>query len=302
MIKDIIHEAGLAAITRPSAGYTLIDSGDRLKLETVGSYRIVRPAPQAVWPTTRPAHEWTRANAVYERSDKGSGSWSWNGQVKREFDILFGDLVLRIRFTDFGHLGLFPEQAAIWQWLKRTIRARMESRSGNLHVLNLFAYTGGSTLAASQAGAHVVHVDAAKGVVDWARENADASHMAGRPIRWLVDEAEKFVNREVRRGNRYQGIILDPPSFGRGPKGEVFKIENNVLSLLDGCRQLLAKDALFVLYTCHTPGFTPIAMQNQLEPLLAGRTGKLESGEMAVADEQNRLLPSGSFARWAASA
>lgn len=293
-----VRGIGSTIVTPPSAGYALLDSGSNSKLESVGPYRIIRPSPQAVWSTARPAHEWADADAVYERDEKGSGSWKWNKHVKREFDVLFSDLALRIKLTDFGHLGLFPEQAANWEWLKEIIRARMASKGSNLHVLNLFAYTGGSTLAASQAGAHVVHVDAAKGVVDWARKNAELSHMDGRPIRWLVDDAEKFIKREIRRGNRYQGIILDPPSFGRGPKGEVFKIENQLLSLLGGCRQLLARDALFLLYTCHTPGFTPIAMQNQLEPLVDGRGGRMESGEMAVADERNRLLPSGSFSRW----
>lgn len=198
-------------------------------------------------------------------------------------------------------MGLFPEQAANWDWLREAIRTRMQrTNNRNLHVLNLFGYTGGSTLAASQAGAHVAHVDAAKGVVDWARKNAQLCALDERPIRWLVDDALKFVKREERRGNSYQGIILDPPSFGRGPQGEVFKIENDLLPLLDACQALLARDALFILYSCHTPGFSPIVLENQLQPLVVDRRGKVESGEMTVAESGGRLLPSGTYVRWRA--
>ncbi|MFN2202764.1 MAG: class I SAM-dependent methyltransferase [Caldilineaceae bacterium] len=280
--------------------YRLLDSGNGKRLEIVGPYRLVRPAPQAIWPVSLPEKEWARTDAEYERSAKGGGSWHWNRTVEREFDILFSDLALRIRLTDFGHLGLFPEQADTWQWVRDTIRNRLAEREFNLNILNLFAYTGGSTLAASQAGAHVVHVDAAKGVVDWARENAKLSHMDDRPIRWIVDDALKFVQREVRRGSRYHGIILDPPSFGRGPKGQVFKIENQLMPLLDACSQLLDRDALFVLYTCHTPGFTPLVLSNQLEAYLHKKRGAVESGEMTVLDEQGRQLPGGTYARWLA--
>ena len=280
--------------------YRLIDSGNRKKLEQVGPYTLVRPAPQAIW-SPRADRLWSKADAIYERDSKGSGSWKWNRPVKREFDILYSDLALRIKLTDFGHLGLFAEQASNWRWIKEAIRTRMNKSGANIHVLNLFAYTGGSTLAASQAGAHVVHVDAAKGVVDWARENAKISHLSDRPIRWIVDDAVKFVQREVRRGNKYQGIILDPPSFGRGPKGQVFKIENQLLPLLDHCRQILDKNALFVLYTGHTPGFSPLVMHNQLEEMVARRDGEIESGEMIIHDEQDRAMPSGTYARWLAS-
>jgi 23S rRNA (cytosine1962-C5)-methyltransferase len=272
------------------------------KLEQVGPYLLVRPAPQAIWHPRLPQGAWQRAEAVYERDTTGGGKWHFRGTVKREFDILFDRLSLRIKLTDFGHLGLFPEQAANWEWLRDLIRRRLQQTNNrNLHVLNLFGYTGGSTLAASQAGAHVVHVDAAKGVVDWARRNAEISRLQDRPIRWLVDDALKFVKREARRNNRYQGIILDPPSFGRGPKGEVFKIEDDLLPLLDECRTLLAHDALFILYSGHTPGFTPLVMHNQLA-MIAPKGGQMESGEMVVVDQQGRALPSGTYARWFQSA
>ncbi|HMN30693.1 MAG TPA: class I SAM-dependent methyltransferase [Caldilineaceae bacterium] len=284
-------------------GYTLLDSGNEQKLERIGPYTLVRPALQAVWRPRLAEAEWKKADGLFVRSSDGGGEWQWKRRVEREFDLLFNDLAFRIKLTNFGHMGLFPEQAANWEWLRSLIRARMKrTNDRNLTVLNLFGYTGGSSLAASQGGAHVVHLDAAKGVVDWARKNAQLCHLDERPIRWLVDDALKFVRREERRGNVYQGIILDPPSFGRGPQGEVFKIEQDLLPLLDSCRAILAEDALFVLYSCHTPGFTPLVLQNQLDDIASGRRGKLESGEMTVAESSGRLLPSGAFVRWSAQA
>lgn len=290
--------SGLTLPPPAKGDYQLLDSGNMRKLEQVGPYLMVRPAPQAIWSPRLPQAAWQRAVAVYERESTGGGSWTFRGTVKREFDILFNSLSLRIKLTDFGHLGLFPEQAHNWDWLRDLIRRRLQKTNHrNLHVLNLFGYTGGSTLAVSQAGAHVVHVDAAKGVVDWARRNAEISRLQERPIRWLVDDALKFVKREARRNNRYQGIILDPPSFGRGPKGEVFKIEDDLLPLLEECRTLLADDALFILYSGHTPGFTPLVMYNQLATI-APKGGIIEHGEMIVVDQQGRPLPSGTYARW----
>lgn len=289
---------GLDLPPTPAGDYQLLDSGNSRKLEQVGPYLMVRPAPQAIWEPKLPRSAWQRADASYERDSSGSGSWQFRGSVKREFDILYSNLSMRIKLTDFGHLGLFPEQGTNWDWLRDLIRRRQhQTKHRNLHVLNLFGYTGGSSLAASQAGAHVVHVDAAKGVVDWARRNAEISRLQDRPIRWLVDDALKFVKRETRRKNRYQGIILDPPSFGRGPKGEVFKIEDDLLPLLEEIQSLIADDALFILYSGHTPGFTPLVMYNQLETI-APKRGQLELGEMIVMDQQGRPLPSGTYARW----
>ncbi|MEX1020062.1 MAG: class I SAM-dependent methyltransferase [Litorilinea sp.] len=284
---------------RIAGDYTLLDSGNMQRLERIGPYTIIRPAPQAIWPSARAKSVWNQADAVYQRDDSGGGTWTWRGKVSREFEVLFDSLAFQIKLTDFGHLGLFPEQAHNWQWLRDTIRTRMQATNdSNLHVLNLFAYTGGSTLAVSQAGAHVVHVDAAKGVVDWARTNAKISHLDDRPIRWLVDDAVKFLKREVRRGSRYHGIILDPPTFGRGPKGEVFKIESEIIELLTLCKDVLAQNALFMLYSCHTPGFTPLVMHNQLQSVLKPGIGRVEAGEMTVIDADERALPSGTWARW----
>lgn len=281
--------------------YKLLDSGNMKKLEQLGGYRVVRPSPQAIWEPQLGHGEWNRADATFTRTSEGGGEWNWHNKVGRDLDVLYNTLFFHIQLTNFGHMGLFAEQAENWDWIRNLIRVRMEKTNNrNLNVLNLFAYTGGSSLAASQAGAHVVHVDASKGIVDWARRNAKLCHLDQRPIRWLVDDAIKFAKREIRRGHTYQGIIFDPPTFGRGPKGEVFKIEKDLKELLECVKELLAKDALFVLYSCHTPGFTPITMENQLESVIDRRKGSLESGEMTIVDQQGRALPSGVYGRWSA--
>lgn len=280
--------------------YQLLDSGNMQKLERVGPYVLVRPSPQAIWSPRLHETDWAKADGVFHRTSEGGGHWAWRGKVKREFDVLFNTLAFEIHLTNFGHMGLFPEQAENWDWMRALIRARMaRTNDRNLHVLNLFAYTGGSTLAASQAGAHLVHLDAAKNVVDWARQNARRCALHERPIRWIVDDALKFVKREQKRSQRYQAVILDPPSFGRGPQGEVFKIEKDIVPLLEACHELLADDALFVLYSCHTPGFTPLTLANQLDEMM-GSHGKVDAGEMTVQETGGRDLPSGAYARWSA--
>ena len=285
----------------PSGDYTLLDSGGERKLEQIGDYRLLRQAPQAVWSRRMPESEWNAADAVYERDSTGGGDWQLGQKMARRLEILYSNLHFQIKLTDFGHLGLFPEQAENWEWMRQLIRARLQRTNGrNLHILNLFAYTGGSTLACSQAGAHVVHLDAAKGVVDWAKENARLSRLEERPIRWLVDDALKFVKREARRETRYQGIILDPPSFGRGPQGEVFKIENDLMPLLEACQEILAADALFLLLSCHTPGFTPTTLRNEVLEVVERWGGRVEEGEMLIAEQSGRMLPSGNYARWSA--
>jgi 23S rRNA (cytosine1962-C5)-methyltransferase len=285
----------------PKGEYKLLDSGGERKLELVGAYRMDRPSPQAVWTPRLPAKEWVQTDAAYERGSSG-GEWEFNEEIPRKYNIVYANMYFQIKLTDFGHLGLFPEQAQNWDWMRSTIRKRLaRTNNANLNVLNLFAYTGGSTLACSQAGAHVVHVDAAKGVVDWAKENASLSALDDRPIRWLIDDALKFVKREGRRGNKYQGIILDPPSFGRGPKGEVFKIENDLMPLLKACGEILADNALFFLLSCHTPGFTPTTLYNEVAEVVHNRKGSVTAGEMLLYEENSgRALPSGAYARWQA--
>mgnify|MGYP003865351967 CR=1 FL=1 len=281
--------------------YQLLDSGNMRKLERFGNYILIRPAPQAIWPPQLQGGDWGRADAVFTRDEEGAGQWEWRNKISRDFDVMYSDISFQIKLTNFGHTGLFPEQIDNWMWIREQIRSRMaRTNNANLHVLNLFAYTGGSTLAASQAGAHVVHVDAAKGVVDWARKNARLCRLDERPIRWIVDDAMKFMEREIRREHKYEGIIFDPPTFGRGPKGEVFKIEAQLKDLMEMTKQLLSHRALFVVYSCHTPGFTPITMQNQLAPIGAARGGRIDTGEMTVMDSRGRQLPSGVYARWLA--
>lgn len=278
------------------AGYKLLDSGRENKLEQVGKHLLVRPAPQAVWSPTLHENKWDAADAVYIRSSTGGGSWEFHNRIPDQFDIDFQGLKFIIKPTGFGHLGLFPEQSANWEWIAEKIKTAGRPVS----VLNMFAYTGGSTLAAAAAGASVCHLDASKGVVDWARENAALSGLADRPVRWIVDDVLKFVQKDIRRGKRYDAIILDPPSFGRGAKGEVWKIENDLLRLLTDCRQILSDNPLFILLSCHSPGFTPLVLQNLLAEMMGGRKGLLSCGEMVIPEETGRLLPSGAYARWAA--
>jgi 23S rRNA (cytosine1962-C5)-methyltransferase len=274
--------------------YTLLDSGNFQKLEQVGPYRIVRPAAQAVWRPRLPDSDWRSADALFTRFTGGDGRWERRSRkVPESWPIAMpGSGTFQIKLTDFGHLGIFPEQQANWVQLRELISNHCgEGRQVN--VLNLFAYTGGSTLACAAAGANVVHLDASKTSVSWARENAEASGLGDRPVRWLTDDVQKFVARELRRGSKYQGIILDPPSYGRGPKGEAWKIEEMLPPLLDDLRQLMAPDFAFVLLSSHSAGYTPLALTNLLAGIGQGLAAKFSAEEMVVIDEAGRALPSG---------
>lgn len=278
-------------------GYELLDSGDQTKLERFGEYVLSRPAPQAIWSRRLPSRVWTEADATFTRSPSGGGSWHRRRPLPQSWVLELGGLSLKIKPTDFGHLGVFPEQRPNWDWIARVIG----KAPGPVSVLNLFAYTGGSTLVAAAAGATVCHLDSSRGVVAWARENAALSDLADRPVRWIVDDVTKFIRREGRRGRCYDAIILDPPSFGRGPKGEVWKIEHELPGLLHACRALLGDQPLFVLLSCHSPGFTPLVLRNLLAEMMAGAGGWLDAAEMALAESDGeRSLPSGSFSRWVA--
>jgi 23S rRNA (cytosine1962-C5)-methyltransferase len=279
--------------------YALLDAGGGRKLEQVGPRRLIRPAPQAVWAPTLDPSAWKAADAEYVRSDTGGGDW--RGELPESWEIALGGFTFVIKGTGFGHLGVFPEQAACWAWISDAVADAAGRLGRKPKILNLFAYTGGSTLAALSAGAEVTHVDASKGVVAWARDNAARSGLAERPCRWIVDDVQKFLKREARRGSRYDGIVLDPPSFGRGSKGEVWKIEAGAVPLLEASTALLSPEASLLLFTCHTPGFTPIALSNLIGPLVKGRGGAVEHGEMTIPEgSANRPLPSGTFARWRA--
>jgi 23S rRNA (cytosine1962-C5)-methyltransferase len=274
--------------------YTLIDSGNFQKLEQVGSYRLVRPSPQAVWQPRLGEDVWKKVDARYARFSGGDGKWTFHTKkMQDQFTIEYGGLVLQMDLTDFGHLGLFAEQATNWQRIRELCLDG--SRDGReFHVLNLFAYTGGSTLAAAQGGAKVAHVDASKTSVAWARQNAELNKLGKHEIRWLVEDVQKYVSREIRRDRKYQGIILDPPSFGRGTKNELWKIEEHLIPLLDGLKELLAPDFKFILLSSHSAGYTPVAMRNLLGPLTQGTKGRYLEEEMLVLEQNSgRALPSG---------
>lgn len=276
--------------------YKLIDSGNFQKLEQVGPYRFVRPAAQAVWKPRLGADAWENVDATFNRFSGGDGKWTvHNRSLPKKWIIEQGPVKLVISLTDFGHLGIFPEQDANWDKLNHLILKRKGDRE--LNVLNLFAYTGGSTLACATAGAKVVHLDASKTSVSWARENAEASGASDKPVRWIVDDVQKFVEREVRRGSKYQGIILDPPSFGRGTNNEVWQVEDHLVPLLANLKQILAEDYLFVLLSCHSNGYTPIALQNLLLDMVDGKRGSFDVREMLIHEQDSgRALPSGASA------
>jgi 23S rRNA (cytosine1962-C5)-methyltransferase len=275
--------------------YLLIDSGNQKKFERFGKFTLIRPCSQALWKPELSEEEWNRADASFSRDD--GNTWSLEKKLPSSWIVEWKGLRFKVSPTDFGHLGIFPEHAHIWTWAAERIR----EAGRPISVLNLFAYSGGATLACAQAGAQVCHLDASKGMVSWARENAELNGMEKLPIRWIVDDAVKFLKREMTRGRRYDGVILDPPTFGRGNRGETFKIERDLAELLELCRSLLSDQPLFVALTTHTPGMTPIVMehlmQQMMEPVakLHGR-GQVEAGEMVIPGP--RLLPSGSFARW----
>jgi 23S rRNA (cytosine1962-C5)-methyltransferase len=261
--------------------YQLLDSGDGKKWERFGSFVLCRPCPQAVW---RPQKK-IDADAVFSR-EKGN-QWTCKTKLPAEWNISVRGVSMKISTTDFGHLGVFPEHAALWDWMRPLIQ------KGD-RILNLFAYSGGASLAAAQEGAEVCHLDASKGMVEWARENAALNDLKGAPIRWIVDDALKFLRREEKRGSKYHGIILDPPTFGRGGKGEVFKIEDEILPLLHLCKSVLNERPKFVIFSCHTPGFTPIVLKQLLNQVFGANA---ECGEMILEASDLFSIPSGAYAR-----
>ncbi|MGE4489041.1 MAG: class I SAM-dependent methyltransferase [Kiritimatiellales bacterium] len=278
--------------------YELIDSGDGRKLERFGDVTLVRPAGQVAWHQTLPETDWQNVSAGFDR--KGGNHWHNRHNLPDEWTVQVAGITFKLSSTDFGHLGIFPEQRVMWNWIRETVRKR-KAQSESVSVLNLFAYSGGSTLAAAQGGAEVCHLDASKGMVDWARENAALNRLQDAPIRWIVDDAIGFLRRELKRERRYDGIILDPPSFGRGKKGEVFKIQEHLPVLLDLCRDLLSDDPSFLLLSCHTPEYSPMILQNLLTQWLREQNGTVDSGEMLLTGAPGVMpLPSGAFARWTA--
>ncbi len=274
--------------------YELLDSGHGRKLERFGPYVLSRPCSQALWQPALSKDQWEAADATFSREDKEG--WRSATPLPASWEVQIDGMKMRIQPTDFGHVGLFPEQRPFWN----SIRSLVQQRPAR--VLNLFAYSGGSTIAAAQGGAEVCHLDASKGMVQWARDNASINNLSSAPIRWIVEDVTKFLKREEKRGSLYDGIILDPPSFGRGAKGEVFKIEEEVIPLLSYCRSCLSTTPQFILFSCHTPGFTPITLHHLLEDAMDNLKGTLETGEMVLCNPDNdvRAVPSGTYALWRA--
>ena len=275
--------------------YRLLDCGRGEKLERWGDYTLVRPDPQAIWNTPRTDPAWRHPSARYARSSSGGGQWEKNALPPR-WEVRYRELTFQIKPMNFKHTGLFPEQAANWDWAMEHIR-----RAGRpIRVLNLFAYTGGATVACAAAGASVCHVDAAKGMVQWARENAKSSGLEGAPIRWIVDDCGKFVEREIRRGRKYDAVIMDPPSYGRGPTGEVWKLEENLYPFVELVSGVLSDEPLFLILNSYTTGLAPSVLTYILETLISKKFGgHTVSDELGLPVESTGLaLPCGATGRW----
>lgn len=275
--------------------YEVIDTSNGEKLERWGNYILLRPDPQVIWNTPPKAKEWKKLNGHYHRSSKGGGEWEFF-DLPTEWSIRYHDLTFRLKPFSFKHTGLFPEQAVNWDWFREIIQ-----KSGRpVKVLNLFAYTGGATLAAARAGASVTHVDASKGMVTWAKENAAASGLSDAPIRYLVDDCVKFVEREIRRGNTYDGIIMDPPSYGRGPKGEIWKMEDCIYSFIELTSRLLSREPLFFLINSYTTGLQPAVLSYLLNSVITPKHGGCVcSSEIGLpVRESGLILPCGASGRW----
>lgn len=274
--------------------YEVLDTGDGEKLERWRDIILRRPDPQAIWPKQK-SEIWTRADAHYHRSQKGGGEWEFFKKLPDRWSVRYGTLEFYVRPTGFKHTGLFPEQAVNWDWMAGLIR----KSNRPIKVLNLFGYTGGATLACAAAGAKVTHVDAAKGMVQWAGENRKLAKIDETRVRWIVDDAVKFVEREARRGNTYEGILMDPPSYGRGPGGEVWKLENELYPLVDLCAQALSDTPLFFLINGYTTGFSASVLGNIARRCLVARYGgKVEADELCLTVTTGGVLPCGTTARW----
>ena len=278
--------------------YELLDTSDGERLERWGKYILIRPDPQVIWKGKREHKLWNKADGIYRRSKSGGGAWVKN-DVPEKWTIDYDGMTFNLKPMGFKHTGLFPEQAANWDWFSELIR---KSGRRSVKVLNLFAYTGGAPVAAAKAGASVVHVDAAKGMVAQAKENAALSGLADAPIRYIVDACTKFVEREIRRGNKYDAIIMDPPSYGRGPSGEVWKIEDSADALVTLTAQLLSDDPLFFLINSYTTGLSPMTMKYIIDLRVASRFGgRTETGELGLKiSATGGYLPCGASARWTA--
>ena len=282
-------------VARDWKDYKILDMADGEKLETWGNITLIRPDPQIIWKDKSFPEKWKNADARYDRSNTGGGHWEYKRKIPESWQVKYKDLTFNIKPMGFKHTGLFPEQAVNWDWMINKIK----SSNRKIKVLNLFAYTGGATVACSYAGAEVVHVDSSKGMVSWAKENLISSGLGDNFVRFIIDDVTKFVQREIRRGNKYDAIIMDPPSYGRGKNGEVWQFENNISDLVELCKDVLSDNPLFFLINSYTTGISSKVLENILSLTLKLDNGKYSSGEIGLPMENSNLvLPCGIYGRW----
>ena len=275
--------------------YEIIDMANGEKLERWGNIKLIRPDPQIIWKTKSFPNEWKNANAKYNRSNTGGGAWEYKKRLPESWQVKYKNLTFNIKPMGFKHTGLFPEQAVNWDWMINKI----QQSKRNIKVLNLFAYTGGATVACLSAGASVCHVDSSKGMTTWAKENVESSGLREKPVRFIIDDVVKFVQREIRRGNKYDAIVMDPPSYGRGKNGEVWQFENNIADLVELCMQVLSDDPLFFLINSYTTGISSRVLANLLELNMKNHKGKITAGEIGLPmKNSNLVLPCGIYGRW----
>lgn len=275
-----------------SDGYKLLDAGEGEKLEQFGDVVVRRPDPQALWKKALPQSEWEKARAFFSARSGEKGSWVLNEDLKSGWTTEIDEIKFKLKPAAFKHVGVFPEQQPNWRW----IREKIKEVARPVSVLNLFGYTGGATIAALQAGAEVCHLDGSRTAIQAARENAALTGVADKPVRWILDDARLFIKREIKRGRKYDAIIMDPPAFGHGPGGELWKIEDDFLPFLDLCVEVMSDKTLFFLINGYASGYSAMAYENNLKGLFKG--GKIESGELAILDQSERRLPAGIFSRW----
>ncbi len=289
-------------ILEKESSYELLDSGEGMKLERFGDFVLARPDPEALWKKTLPTSAWKKADASYER--KGTvGEWKKSDTLPKHWNIKYDGLTFELRPTSFKHVGIFPEQKIHWNWLESKIklevsRRKVSSNTSPVKVLNLFAYTGGATLVSARAGAEVTHVDSSTVAMAWARKNAELSGLTDAPIRWITDDVLAFLRREVRRKNTYDVIVMDPPSFGHGTKGSLWKIENDFYELMNLVTLVLSESPVAFIVNGYTAGYSPVTLKNNLLDIKSQYGGNIDSGELVISQQSGRALPSGVFARW----
>lgn len=276
--------------------YELLDSGNGRKLERFGKFILDRIETQAIWNQSLAQQEWERADAVFKKNGE-HGVWKLKNNTPDKWNLRFNELTLQLRLTPFGHVGIFPDQSSQWNWITNVI-ANEVKQSKPIKALSLFSYTGAATLAAAEGGAEVTHVDASKPAITWARENQNLSGLSEKHIRWIPEDALKFVKREIRRGSQYDAIIMDPPKFGRGTQGEVWKFEDNFAELLDYCRQILTDNPLFILVTAYAVPVSPITLSNLMNDVMKKHNGTVEAGELGLAQSNERILPTAIYCKW----